>query len=56
MTIGFFHLLSDPTTMEKLQAELQTAWPEKDMPFLYEMAEKLLYLVRMDVSQQHTLS
>ncbi|KAF8905919.1 cytochrome P450 [Mucidula mucida] len=44
MTIGFFHLLSNPTTMEKLQAELQTAWPEKDMPFLYEMAEKLLYL------------
>ncbi|KAF8882793.1 cytochrome P450 [Mucidula mucida] len=44
MTIGFFHLLSNPAIMKTLQSELQAAWPEKDMPFSYEMAEKLPYL------------
>ncbi|KAF9039634.1 cytochrome P450 [Hymenopellis radicata] len=44
MSIGFFHLVSNPEAMKKLQAELQAAWPEKDTPFSYEMAEKLPYL------------
>ncbi|KAF9019751.1 cytochrome P450 [Hymenopellis radicata] len=44
MTVGLFHLLSDESTRQKLEAELQAAWPEKDTPFSYEMAEKLPYL------------
>ncbi|KAF9019750.1 cytochrome P450 [Hymenopellis radicata] len=44
MTLGLFHLLSNEPAKKKLQAELQAAWPEKDTPFSYEMAEKLPYL------------
>ncbi|KAF9019745.1 cytochrome P450 [Hymenopellis radicata] len=44
MTVGLFHLLSDESAGKKLQAELQAAWPEKDAPFTFEMAEKLPYL------------
>ncbi len=46
MTIGFFHLMANEGLKKKLQAELREAWPEKDTPFSYEMAEKLPYLVR----------
>ncbi len=45
MTIGFFHLMANESIKKKLQAELCKAWPEKDTPFSYEMAEKLPYLV-----------
>ncbi len=48
MAVGLFHLLSDESAKKKLEAELQAAWPEKDSPFSYEMAEKLPYLVSMD--------
>ncbi|KAF9019730.1 cytochrome P450 [Hymenopellis radicata] len=44
MTIGFFHLLANESVKKTLQAELREAWPEKDTPFSYEMAEKLPYL------------
>ncbi|KAF9019737.1 cytochrome P450 [Hymenopellis radicata] len=44
MTIGFFHLLANEGIKKTLQAELREAWPEKDTPFSYEMAEKLPYL------------
>ncbi|KAF8901808.1 cytochrome P450 [Mucidula mucida] len=44
MTIGFFHLMANESIKKKLQAELREAWPEKDTPFSYEMAEKLPYL------------
>ncbi|KAF9019739.1 cytochrome P450 [Hymenopellis radicata] len=44
MTIGFFHLLANEGVKKTLQAELREAWPEKDTPFSYEMAEKLPYL------------
>ncbi|KAF8901812.1 cytochrome P450 [Mucidula mucida] len=44
MTIGFFHLMANEGLKKKLQAELREAWPEKDTPFSYEMAEKLPYL------------
>ncbi len=45
MTIGFYHLLANEGNKKKVQAELREAWPEKDTPFSYEMAEKLPYLV-----------
>ncbi|KAF9025638.1 hypothetical protein BDZ89DRAFT_1161644 [Hymenopellis radicata] len=44
MTIGFFHVLFNKQAREKLLLELRDAWPEKDSPFSYEMAEKLPYL------------
>ncbi|KAF9019732.1 cytochrome P450 [Hymenopellis radicata] len=44
MTVGLFHLLADESARKKLQAELQEAWPDKDAPFSYQMAEKLPYL------------
>ncbi|KAF8901800.1 cytochrome P450 [Mucidula mucida] len=44
MTIGFFHLMANEGVKHKLQAELREAWPEKETPFSFEMAEKLTYL------------
>ncbi|KAF9013627.1 cytochrome P450 [Hymenopellis radicata] len=44
MTVGFFHILKTPSMRKALQAELNAAWPDRDMPFTYEMAEKLPYL------------
>lgn len=44
MTIGFFHILSDPLVRAELVAELKAMWPEKEMPISYESLEKLPYL------------
>lgn len=46
VTVGTFHILSNPPVRDALLAELQQAWPDKDIPIGYEVLEKLPYLVR----------
>lgn len=44
LMVGAFHLMKNPETLRKLQAEMRTAWPNLDhMPSLREL-EKLPYL------------
>ncbi len=45
MSIGFFHVLNDPSVRAKLVAELKATWPEKESPMPYDSLEKLSYLV-----------
>ncbi|KAG7439845.1 cytochrome P450 [Guyanagaster necrorhizus] len=44
MTMGFFHILTDPSMRTKLVAELKAAWPEKGLRMSYDSLEKLPYL------------
>ncbi|PBK95989.1 cytochrome P450 [Armillaria gallica] len=44
MSIGFFHVLNDPSVRAKLVAELKAIWPEKESPMPYDSLEKLPYL------------
>ncbi|KAK0199458.1 cytochrome P450 [Desarmillaria ectypa] len=44
MTVGFFHVLNDPSVRAKLVAELKAMWPEKESPMSYSSLEKLPYL------------
>ncbi|KAK0218595.1 cytochrome P450 [Armillaria nabsnona] len=44
MTMGFFHVLNDPSVRAKLVAELKAIWPEKESPMSYDSLEKLPYL------------
>ncbi|EEB89503.1 hypothetical protein MPER_12387, partial [Moniliophthora perniciosa FA553] len=43
-TIGTRHLVNDVRVREKLQAELDETWPDKDVPSKLEKLEKLPYL------------
>ncbi|KAK0472148.1 cytochrome P450 [Armillaria novae-zelandiae] len=44
MTMGFFHILSNPSVRVKLVAELKAMWPEKESPMSYASLEKSPYL------------
>ncbi|SJL17057.1 uncharacterized protein ARMOST_20598 [Armillaria ostoyae] len=44
MSVGFFHVLNNPSVRGKLVAELKATWPEKEPPMPYDSLEKLPYL------------
>ncbi|PBK62146.1 cytochrome P450 [Armillaria solidipes] len=44
MSIGFFHVLNDPSVRAKLVAELKATCPEKESSMPYDSLEKLPYL------------
>ncbi|KAK0432330.1 cytochrome P450 [Armillaria borealis] len=44
MSVGFFHVLNNPSLRGKLVAGLKAIWPEKESPMPYDSLEKLPYL------------
>jgi cytochrome P450 len=44
-SVGTYHVLANNGVLEKLRAELKSAWPDPDTPFTYSSLEKLPYLV-----------